>query len=217
MKKLSFKFTIFTMVFGLHLSCEDSKLTDNENQVESKQLEIADEEFSEADFYDQFTYIKKFDVSSNFDHLYNLLPVNKKDLSQGDANMRYQWNNGSFSHDVSAFSYGYDDYAEVHVTLNFSEESKTDERVMIYLNKVIQEKNGYEYSNYRKTEVNELAEWYEERMEGTYVISLSHDFTKREIIYAHYIKDMEDLGFENGTEGEWVTGPNGELTWKSYF
>jgi hypothetical protein len=171
-----------------------------------------DVENAEFDF-GQFDYIDGIDVRMTFNDVLSLLPSDKKMVSDADIGMVYSWVRGKVSHELSVFFYGYDYYTELRVELDFSEDVENAEPTMWFLHKKLENKYGAPY-NYINSEEDELVQWKEVRMDGENIITLFFDRTNNLIKFESNILDTEDLGFENGTEGEWVQrGPDGEWVW----
>ena len=170
---------------------------------------------TEIDF-GQFDYIDGIDVRMTFNEVMGLLPSDKKTVSDSDIGMVYSWVRGKVSHELSAFFYGYDYYSELRVELDFSEDVENAEPTMFYLHKILENKYGAPY-NYINSDEEEFVQWKEVRMDGENIITLHFERTNNLIKLESNVLDTEDLGFENGTEGEWVQrGPDGEWVWMPY-
>ncbi len=164
----------------------------------------------------QFDYLASVGVAMSFDAVLNLLPNDKKTLSDSDIGFVYTWERDSVKHELSAFFYGYETLSELRAIYDFTKNPEFTEQTMMYLHKIQENKYGAPV-NYSDNAQEELVQWKETRMEGEYVISLYYEKTKDMITFECAILDKEDLDFQNGTEGEWVQrGPDGEWVWMPY-
>jgi hypothetical protein len=196
MKTIRHISSILLMLF-IGASCESSTNEQNEDNID----------------YTALDYINAIDVSMTHNGVMKLIPNDRKEISASDIGFVYSWERNSIIHDFSVFFYGYEHYSELRVLLDCSKNQTASEKIMIYLHKLIENKYGAP-ETYTNDDNEEFVEWKETRMEGEYFISLFYTKKEHLIAFETYILDVNDLEFENGTEGEWVqVGPEGEWVW----
>ena len=187
-------FLLFTSI--MILGCESKEKKSN-NAIEYKSID----------------YINSLTFSLSSDEVLQLLPENKKMVTNSEDGFLYEFENEGINHQITALFYGEKYFNTLIATLIFSKENSNQILVFDYLKKMLANKKGKAFSH-DKTELEETLTWIEQARDQSlnYEIRLSNFENTISVSFLTSRSNEEDFE-ENHANGEWVqSGENGDWT-----